>query len=718
MARRVKIGIDVGGTFTHAVAVDADDGSLAGAVMVPTTHAAREGVARGVVESLRRLIEAASIDPRDVALIAHSTTQATNALLEGDVAAVGVIGMGRGWEGRRARGQTRVDNIELAPGKRLRTAHRFLDTGTPLTDERLAAAADQLRAEGAEVFVVSEAFGVDDPANEQRAAAFIRARGWIATAASDISQLYGLTVRTRTAVINASMLPRMLDTADRTEQAVRDSGLACPLMVMRSDGGIMDIAQMRRRPILTMLSGPAAGVAAALAFARISDGIFLEVGGTSTDISVVRNGRPTVRSAEIGGHRLFVRTLDIRTVGIGGGSMVRLRGRHVADVGPRSAHIAGFGYPSFSAVPEDAPLALERVQPKPGDPDDYLAIRAASGPAPRLTYTTTDAANVLGLAQGHARATSPAVERIAGWLAAELGMSARDLAQEVLDRAAGKVSRVVDAFIDEYKLDRRHLTLVGGGGGADVIVRPTARAMGLDVAIADRAEVISAIGVALGMIQDTIERTVVNPTDADLVRARRAAFESVVAMGASPDTIEVKVEVDPRQKRLIATARGTPELRTKAAAGRLPEPGELRGIAAASCGVPVADVVLAGQAGTLSVFSAREIRRRLLGLVRVERHPLRVVDHEGVVRLTLSDAVAEAGSLSELTGRLNDLVDNLTTFGDAGGLIPDVFLAVAGKLVDLSGLSTRDQVLSLVGAESDTLGADESAVAILARKRL
>ena len=566
------------------------------------------------------------------------------------------------------------------------------------------------------MLVASEAFGVNDASREHRVVELARASGWLATAASDISQLYGLKVRTRTAVINASMLPRMLDTANRTEQAVRASGLTCPLMVMRSDGGIMDIAQMRRRPIQTMLSGPAAGVAAALAFVKISDGIFLEVGGTSTDISVVRNGRPTVRSAEVGGHRLFVRTLDIRTVGIGGGSMVRLHGSRVADVGPRSAHIAGLGYPSYSTLPPDAALELARVQPKPRDPPDYLAIRVAGAPA--LTYTTTEAANTLGLVEGYAKATSPDGARVSEWLAREVGATPRDFASAVLGRAAEKVAGVVNAFIDEYGLDRRLLSLVGGGGGAEVIVRATGQSMGLDVRIAERAEVISAIGVALGMIQDTVERTVVSPTDADLLRIRREAFDSVAAMGASPDTIEVRVEVDTRQKRLIATARGTPELRTRTQGGPLPSPDELLAVAASASGLAPAAVRAVGRAGTLTVFEGAEDTRRFFGLSRGRRHPIRIVDHEGVVRLAVADGAATCGSLSALTGQLSVLVDDMTTFGDAGGLIPDAFLVVAGRIVDLSGLATRDQVLSLVRAESDTLGADEDAVAILARKRL
>ncbi|MBK8979404.1 MAG: hydantoinase [Planctomycetes bacterium] len=720
MTRRpVKVGIDVGGTFTHAVAVDAVSRELLGKAVVPTSHRAPEGVARGVVESMLELLRTTGIDPQDVELIAHSTTQATNALLEGDVARVGVVGIvPGGLVGTLARRQVRVPPIELAPGKLLEPLTRTVAAAGHggADDAALGAAIDELIRGGAEVVVASAAFGVDDASSEERVCALAEARGVLATSAAALSRLYGLRIRTRTAILNAAMLPKMLETANRTAEAVAQSGITAPLMVMRSDGGIMDVEAMRRRPILTMLSGPAAGVAAAVVFERIVDGVFVEVGGTSSDLSLIRGGRPALTTARVGPHRLFVRTLDVRTIGVAGGSMVRAADGRVTDVGPRSAHIAGLAYEAFA--PEDARFDATLVQPLPGDPADYVALRSPGAAAPDHTLTPTGAATLLGQATGYGRGRDAPTR--AAWSAATalLGGDAEQLARAVLDRAADRVDPVVDELARDYEVaDPHELELVGGGGGAEAIVPHAAQRRGCPHRIANHHEVISAIGVALGMLQDTVERTVVAPTEQDFAAIRDEATAAVLRMGAAPDSVDVFVEVDRRSRRLRATARGTPELRIREEHREPPTEAALLASFAERCRVTAERVAVAGATGSYRVLTATVPARRLFGLLPGTATRAGVFDDEGVLRLDVRRAIVESVPAGAVDGRLGGFLDELASWGDAGALLPDVWLVAPRRIADYTGLVERDQLLAVARLDTRTLPADATVCLIGATKR-
>lgn len=721
---KVRIGIDVGGTFTDVVVIDQQSHELVGQLKLPTTHVAREGVALGIVTALERAMEEFSLKPEDVAFIAHSTTQATNALLEGDVAAVGVVGIGKGLEGLLARRATNVPPIALTTNKKLHAQHAFINARNGALETEIDQTLNGLAHNGARVVVASEAFGVDQIEREELVAAQARAKGLLATTGHEVSSLYGLRVRTRTAVINAAILPKMIETAEMTARCVEASGIRAPLMIMRSDGGVMSVAEVHRRPILTMLSGPAAGIAGALMHERVSDGVFIEVGGTSADISVIRDGSPATRPARLNGHRMYLNTLDVRTLGVGGGSMIRVDRQAewpaaVIDVGPRSAHIAGLGYVCFAEPAALAGAALELMQPTPSDAADHVVLRAPSGK--RYALTTTCAANLLGYVQpGHFAFGNKDAAALAFELLAEACGHGRAeaAAEQVLHVSCQKIARTIDELMGEYHLARDQVVLVGGGGGAASLVPFTAQLMKLDHRIARNAEVISPIGVAMAMVRDTVERNIVDPSPADILHVRRAAAEAAIAAGAVADSIEVQVEVDKRRNLVRATAMGTTELRKRDDDGQKQfDLEQCRAAAARSMRVtPETTRLVAETAGHL-VFSGEQQSKSFFGLLSARRQMLRVVDRSGVVRLQRGTARVSATTLAQINDELTRAIEALTDYGDAGRAIPDIFILYGARIANFSGLADLDQVIALAEVELRALDPATELVVIACPKQ-
>ncbi|SJZ83536.1 N-methylhydantoinase A/oxoprolinase/acetone carboxylase, beta subunit [Enhydrobacter aerosaccus] len=701
--RAYRIGIDVGGTFTKAVLIDNDTLEVVERASVLTTHTNARGVARGVIDVFRQVLARSGVEPASVVFIAHSTTQATNALLEGDVARVGVIGIASEQLADLARQQSRIDAIELAPGRSLRPDHRFLTTET-LTEAAALAAIDELRAQGAEAIVATSAFAVDDGSCEQAVQEAGRVRGIPVSPAHEVSGLYGLATRTRTAVVNASILPRMIQTAAMTELSIREAGIAAPLMIMRGDGGVMDTDEMRRRPAMTMLSGPAASVAGALMHLRVSDGIYFEVGGTSTNIGVIRNGQPTVKYARLGGHDTYVSSLDVRVIGVAGGSMVRVREGALFDVGPRSAHIAGLPYAAFGQADVLREGKIELFRPAPDDPPDYVAVRATDGSLHAITLTC--AANVLGYAKPgmHACGDAEAARAAMLPLASMLGRTVEEVARSILEAAARKIESVVLQLIGEYGLDRDQAMLVGQGGGAGALVPFLAERLELASVISKDAEVISSIGVALALVRDVVERLIPDPQPEDLRALKREAFEAVVRQGAAPETVEVRIEIDPYTQRVRAVATGACGMRTRVA--KAITEGQACRIAAESMAVPVDAIRVA--AATDSLFVLQAVLRD------AGRPAVRVVDLEGTIRLRRSAATVTRSVAQQGLATLRHLLGRTTSKIGGGAALADIIILLGSHIVELARGGSAEQALALARTEFEGVPADTTVVFIAA----
>ncbi len=696
---KLRLGVDVGGTFTKAVAVRAQPYALVAQALVPTTHTAFEGVARGVVQVLTALLAHPAVTRAQVSLVAHSTTQAVNALLEGDVAVVGIVGMGRGRDAADAMRRTRVGDIQLAPGKFLRTRHVFIDASVRLARAASGGALDRLIDGGAQAIVASEAFGVDDPANELLILDVASERGLPAVAGHQLSGAYGLEIRTLTAAINASLLPRMLRTAELVEESLRAAGIRAPLMVMRGDGGLTDLATLRQRPVLTLLSGPAASVAGALLSAGIADGIFMENGGTSSNLAALRGGQPEMRYVQVMEYPTCVRSLDVRVQGVAGGSLARVRGRRIADVGPRSANMAGLPYASLSPELESVPsLAVELIAPVPGDPPDYALVRAPDGR--RWALTVTCAANVLGSVPdgAYAQGSQGAARRGFEALGRALGCSAEEAARRVLDVAARRVARAAAALAKAYKMRRRDFELIGGGGGAGALVPPVADRLGVPYRLVEHAEVISSLGDALASVREEVQRAISSAGSAE--ELGRTAHEAAVRAGAAPESMHVVIERDEDRGLLRAVATGHVALATPVARVQLAE-AAARALAARSAHVRPGSLSLLADTGGFWVYRAER------GLLR--RPDILVVDHAGSVRMTVRRARAVAGTSEAVLAMLRRELA-------AAGLVPGpprVRLVVDARLLDLATNAPADGVLQ--AAEAALSSTRDTVVALLER---
>lgn len=701
-ARQIRMGIDVGGTHTKAVAIDNATHEIIGKSSVKTTHDDKTGVAQGVIQSFLNCLEENDIDPSQVIFVAHSTTQATNALIEGDVAKVGILGIAKaGLEGFLAKRQLNIKNIILSDEKQIEIVNEFIKTkeiSDAAIDDKLTSLTDQ----GAEVIVSSMAFGVDDITPEEMVSEASKAREIPSTMASDITKLYGLTRRTRTAVINASILPKMLNTATSTESAVRDAGVHVPLMIMRGDGGVMEINEMKRRPVLTMLSGPAASVMGSLMYLRASNGIYFEVGGTTTNIGVIRNGRPTIDYSVVGNHPTYISSLDVRITGVAGGSMVRANKEGVVDVGPRSAHIAGLDYAVYTDEEKINKPRVEFFSPKPGDPADYVKVVMEDGEA--VTITNSCAANVLGLVtpEHFSYGNPDAARKAIGALADYCGTTPEDIATQIMEKSYQKIAPVINGFVEKYKLEKDQISLVGVGGGAAALIIYYSQKENVKYEIPENAEVISSIGVALAMVRDVVERIIPSPTAEDIRAIKQEALHKAVSSGASPETVEVHIEIDSQTQKVTAIATGSTEVKSMDLLKEctLEEGTEL---AAEDMRIEPKDAVLAAEIPSFFVFSD--------STDTTSPSQIRILDKKGFIRVQRAHAQAISGTVAEYKAIAEKLWEDMSVYQSEIIVRPEFYVCFGARVMDFSA-TTLEQLLILMEIELSDINQNDKLIMV------
>ena len=693
MMNRVRIGVDVGGTFTKSVAIDMNNGKIIGKVTVPTSHFSEEGVSTGIIESLMKLIHKEGISESNIELISHSTTQAVNALLEGDTTKVGIIGMGVSLEKNDIIKRTNIRNVELAPNKYLKTCYRFLDTSKFLDKNEIYQIINELKEEGAKVLIVSEAYGVDDPSNEL----YVMEKSDLpATAGHELTGIYGLEIRTLTAAINASILLKAISTAKYVELAVRQQKISAPLTIMKGDGGVTDMNTFKTKPILTVLSGPAASVAGALLHLRILNGIFIEVGGTSTNICVIKNGKPEVKYVTIMNHPTCIKSLDVRVVGIAGGSLVRWSGKKITDVGPRSAHISGLRYSCFAETQELEGGQIITFMPKEGDPIDYIGLEVGAGK--RFAITTTCAANALGLIphNDYAKGDQKSAQLALSILAQRLGMNMEDVANKILHISTKKIQQTIRTLIKEYRLKDEKFALIGGGGGASVLVPLIAKKLNTECRIADNSEVISSIGVCTATIREEREKIIHNPNPNDISLFIQEVEKIAISKGALPESISTQSEYINEKSLLRVTVYGNMKLDVGVNDRKEIGDEEAEVLACELFGI---------NEGVHRIFDMKdyyifacEIHKKKLFL-KSKKQPVLVLDKYGHVRISIENADIYSGSPQVMKERIQSLIKDHGL--SKNELAPQIHIVDGKRILDFSSLSSTAHVLKAVTEELD-----------------
>ncbi|WP_333711855.1 hydantoinase/oxoprolinase family protein [Yoonia sp.] len=317
------LGVDTGGTYTDAVILDeAADAVVASAKALTS----RPDLALGVGQAIDAALAEAAVDPAAIAMVSLSTTLATNALVEGQGGRIALVAIGFD-EGDLGRAGL-ADAMRGDPVIRLAGGHNHAGGQVAALDLALLAQEIAALDEGITGCAVAAAFATRNPAHEIAARDLIRAAtGKPVSCSHDLSRALGGPKRALTAVLNARLIGMIDRLITACEGHLEKRGIIARLMVVRGDGALVSAGVAREKPIETILSGPAASIAGASWLSGETDALVSDIGGTTTDICLLRDGRPKIdpQGARVGPYRTMVEAVAMRTWGLGGDSEVHVK---------------------------------------------------------------------------------------------------------------------------------------------------------------------------------------------------------------------------------------------------------------------------------------------------------------------------------------------------------------------------------------------------------
>ncbi|WP_217920948.1 hydantoinase/oxoprolinase family protein [Miltoncostaea oceani] len=491
------VGVDVGGTFTDAVVVS---GGRLVTAKVPTTP---DDQSEGVIAAVHAVLGRAGLTAADVGRFCHGMTVGTNALLEGAGARTSLVateGFGDVLELRR---QTRAHLYRLdahhppplVPHARTHEVRERCGPDgvvTPLDPDVLADVVAAVRADGSEAVAVGLLFAFAHPAHEAAVSAALRAAlpGVHVSASSEVLPEFREYERISTTVVDAYLTPVLRTYLDRLGRRAADAGLPAPA-IMQSSGGVLPIAASAEHAAWTVLSGPAGGVIGAARLAARDDRLLaltFDMGGTSCDVALVRDGEPARASGTvIAGHPIHLPMLDVATVSAGGGSVAWADSGGALRVGPQSA----------GARPGPAAYALGGTRPTVTDADVVLGRLPADAPLGGRIHLDVDAARTA-----------------VGGLADELGLGLEECAEGILTVAVQEMVRALRRVSVERGEDPREATLIAFGGAGPLHACPVADELGVRRVIAPPAAgVLAALGLVMAGERRDYVQTVLAPVD-------------------------------------------------------------------------------------------------------------------------------------------------------------------------------------------------------------